>query len=209
MPLLLEIHYLPCIQYFSKFYVNDGIIVVDDLESAQKQSYRNRCRIAGANRVIDLSVPMHDSRGRLLIKDVKIDNHGNWQSQHWKSIKSAYGKSAFFEHYAHRLAPIYEKPVSRLFDFNMELMHILLKILKIDPFRTELLSGTNEKELVSFKNKIHPKLKFRAEDPDFNIVPYHQPFEQKLGFLPNLSIIDLIFNEGPEAGSILSTNRSK
>jgi len=192
---LLELHYLPCIQFFSKFQFADGIII-DDTEAFEKQSYRNRCTIAGANGVIDLIVPVHGSRKRIPIKEMEIDNHANWQHQHWQSIKSAYGKTPFFEHYDYRLQPVYEKPFQNLFDFNLELLLILLKIFKIDASKLVLKSEFQEMEYFDFRNKIHPKAKYNTEDNTFKPVRYQQAFEEKLGFIPNLSIIDLLFNVG-------------
>jgi hypothetical protein len=197
MDILLELHYLPCIQFFSKFEAYDHVII-DDVESFEKQNYRNRCSIAGANGKIDLTIPVHQSRKKLPIREILIDNHIHWQHQHWQSIQSAYGKTAFFEHYAHLLAPVYEKPFDKLFDFNLELLLILMKILKIEPSKLLQLSETNisQSEVLDFRNKIHPKPKFQAEDPLFTPTRYQQAFETKNGFIPNLGVIDEVFNLG-------------
>ncbi len=178
-------------------------IVVDDVELFEKQSYRNRCTIAGANGPIDLIVPVHSSRRRLPVKDIEIDNHTNWQHQHWQSIKSAYGKTAFFEHYAYKLEPLYTTEYNLLFDFNFDLLKIIFKILKMGPDKIKLLSESTGVDYISFKNKVHPKEKFRVPDDDFHPVMYHQAFADRYGFVTNLSIIDLVFNEGPEAIRIL------
>ena len=247
MNILIELHYLPCVQFISKFYRFENI-VIDDIESFEKQSYRNRCTIAGANGPIDLIIPVHNSRHRLPVKEIEIDNHTHWQHQHWQSIRSAYGKTAFYEHYAYKFETAYTKQYDRLFDFNRELLMIILKILKIDINRLKLLSENNGlgyldfffpseslaedseallirkssespstitdpgslykgdsegKTYHDFKNKIHPKTKFRVSDPCFQPIIYHQAFTERHGFIPNLSILDLIFNEGPEAERIL------
>jgi len=202
MNILIELHYLPCVQFISKFYRFENI-VIDDIESFEKQSYRSRCTIAGANGPIDLIIPVHGSRHRLPVKDVEIDNHTHWQHQHWQSIRSAYGKTAFYEHYAYRFEQAYTKQYDRLFDFDIDLIMIILKILKIDSNQLKLLSENAGSEYLDFKNKIHPKAKFKAIDPDFKPVNYHQAFIERYVFLPNLSILDLIFNEGPEAETIL------
>jgi hypothetical protein len=195
LDILIESQYLPCIRYFSKFNFYDRIII-HDTEYFEKQSYRNRATIAGANGIIDLIVPVYNSRARLPIKEIKIDNHGPWKGQHWKSIKSAYGKTPFFEHYAEKLKAVYEKPQTLLFDFNLELMLILLKTFKIEASRLLLLSEVNNANYLEYKDKIHPKPKFFTDDPVFQGYRYQQAFEQKLGFIPNLSIIDYLFNEG-------------
>jgi len=193
MNILLELQYLPCIQYMSKFYAFDHVII-DDLEAFEKQSFRSRCIIAGANGSIDLIVPVHQARRHLPIKEVLIDNHTNWQHQHWQSIRSAYGKTAFFEHYADKLEAFY---------FNSGLMILIMKMLKINNQKLHFRSETNEAECLDYKSKIHPKDKYNADDERFVIRPYQQAFTERYGFLPNLSIIDLIFNEGPGSGEIL------
>jgi hypothetical protein len=208
MNAILEIHYLPCIQYFSKLYLYDTLII-DDESPFEKQSYRNRCTIAGANGVIDLIIPVHQSRKKIPVAEMLIDNHSHWQRQHWQSIRSAYGKTPFFEHYAYRLEIFYQKPVDSLFEFNLQLMETLLGILKINPDRMALLSesgelsATEKNELTDLRNTIHPKQKYHIADPEFQFRHYIQAFEEKLGFIPNLSIIDLIFNAGPDAGRLL------
>jgi hypothetical protein len=203
MDLLLEPHYLPCIRYISKFWLYDRI-VIDDVSPFQKQSYRNRCTIASANGPINLIIPVHDSRGRLPEKEMRIDNHGDWQRQHWQSIRSAYGRTPFFEHYHFLLGGSYQKPFVWLFDFKIELMHTLLKILKIDPARMVMASGLDNKILREMpKPDIEPKPRFHIPDLKFTNITYFQAFSLKHGFLPNLSVIDLIFNQGPAAVKIL------
>jgi hypothetical protein len=128
--------------------------------------------------------------------EIEIDNHTPWQHQHWQSIKSAYSRTPFFEHYVHKFEPMYKKPFQKLFDFDLELLHIVLKILKIDTSKLELLSESSHFDSIDFKNKIHPKPKFQAKDDSFQIKRYPQAFEEKHGFIPNLSIVDLIFNLG-------------
>ena len=202
MNILLELQYLPCIQYFSKFFVYDHVII-DDNEVFEKQSFRNRCTIAGANGSIDLIVPVHQSRRRLPVKEILIDNHTNWQHQHWQSIKSAYGKTAFFEHYVDKLELFYCSGHDSLFEFNKGLLVVFMKMLKINSQQLQFSSETTETDYLDYKNKIHPKDKYKILDEHFVIKPYQQAFTERNGFLPNLSIIDLIFNKGPGAGDVL------
>src|SRR5438067_444287 len=111
---LLEPHYFPCIRYISKLYLFDEVIIDDD-GHFEKQSYRNRCHIGGANGLVTLTVPVHDSRKEIAIRDVKIDHHISWERQHWQSIRSAYGKSPYFEHYAEKIEGLLKKKYNFLF----------------------------------------------------------------------------------------------
>jgi hypothetical protein len=202
MDILIELHYAPCIRYFSKFWLFDNVII-DDVSPFQKQSYRNRCIIAGANGSMNLIIPVHDSRKQLSEKDIRIDNHSTWQRQHWQSIRSAYGKSAYYEHYAHKFEDLYNTTITSLFDFNIELITLLMKILKIDTDRLKIQSNYQSQTIVDYRGKIHPKAKFSMHDDSFKINKYHQAFEEKYGFVANLSVMDLIFNTGPQAARIL------
>lgn len=202
MDILTEIKYLPPVQLFSKFLLFDRIII-DDGGFFEKQSYRNRCIIAGANGLLTLSIPVKDSRSRQPIKEVEIENSRPWQREHWHGIRSAYGKSPFFEYYSHYFQPFYEQEQNNLFQFDLALFRQCLKILKIPQERLVLLSevsGDEENKYEDWRDAIHPKVKFNKEDPHFVAEPYLQVFSERHGFFANLSIIDLIFNEGPQAG---------
>jgi hypothetical protein len=176
-------------------------IIIDVHENYVKQSYRNRCEIYGANGKLALIIPIIRSSSTPM-KEVKIDYDQNWQKIHWKSLESSYRSSPYFEFYEDKFIHLYEqKNIHYLVDFNMELLNIFLKLLDLD---IELsYTDSYEKEI---KNKldqrslIHPKM---GTSQYYNENKYIQVFEEKMGFIPNLSIYDLVFNEGPAAVNIL------
>ncbi|MBN1415150.1 MAG: WbqC family protein [Bacteroidales bacterium] len=203
---ILSTSYLGPLQYFSKFLLH-GSIVIEQCENYQKQSYRNRCCIYGANGAQSLVIPVsRTSDDRISIRDVTIDYSQPWQKIHWKSIESAYRLSPCFEFYEDELIRYYEKSfqVKYLFDWNMELMEVILSMLKV-PVKFSFTSGYEKHVtgLADYREAINPKK--RLFRPDRYFVPKHYPqvFENKHGFLPNLSIIDLLFNEGRHAKDVL------
>ncbi|MDR2585764.1 MAG: WbqC family protein [Prevotellaceae bacterium] len=163
-------------------------------ESYQKQSYRNRCTILSANGPLSLVVPIlrpHDCS----IKEARIDYSIPWQHTHWRAIEAAYRSSAYFEEYSQQIQEVYCNEIPFLFDLNIKIWELSLNLLDItvqwslsDHF-APLLCETND-----FRDRIHPKAKHLPEGIGFE--PYFQVFGHKYGFIPNLSILDLIFNEG-------------
>ena len=195
MNILIEIQFLPPVQFFSKFSTDDRILL-DDMEIFQKQSYRNRCRIAGANNIQNLIIPLKQGKTHIQTKEVEIDNSGRWQREHWHSIKSAYGKSPYFEHYSMYFEAFFKKKYDLLWDFDLGLLKTSMKLLKIPEARLGLFSEHPNEEYIDFRNHIHPKEKYAINDPSFIPQPYSQTFMERTGFIPNLSVIDLIFNKG-------------
>lgn len=202
---LLELHYLPCIQYFSKL-VHYPTVYIEQWENYQKGSYRNRCRIAGANGVLRLSIPLQQGKNEQQnIREVRIAYREPWQSQHWASIRSAYGNAPFFEFYADEIQPFYRQPYEYLFDFSWALLEKMMELLRIECS----LKLTRQYETVpsgpvkGLRNAIHPKAHRRQPDPHFEPIAYPQVFMERHGFLPNLSILDLLFCTGPEAATLL------
>jgi hypothetical protein len=201
---LLEIHYLPSIAYFCQLLKYNEVII-DDAEAFGRQSYRNRCYIAAANGKMPLIIPVKRSRDGINISKIEIDNSTNWQHIHWQSIQSAYGKSAFFEYYAPYLKPFYEKEYENLFGFNLEIIKTLAKILKLKT-NISLLSEIedfNISEVEDIRDTIHPKTNSEEISKHFSIKPYMQVFMEKHGFIPNLSILDLLMCEGPNAVEVI------
>lgn len=198
---LLSTTYLGPIQYYSKFVSYDKI-VLEKFEHFPKQTYRNRCIIYSANGLLTISIPV--CRGpelKIYTKDVRIDYSMNWQKIHFKAIESAYRCSPFYEFYIDEYISFYEKKYEFLFDFNMEIIYKSLAILGIPKTIETSPSYTQEVSVncLDFRDSIHPKKRMFVADPSFDPPSYHQVFETKYDFKENLSIIDLIFNTGPEA----------
>lgn len=199
--ILLEIQYWGSIQYYSKFLKYDTI-QIEQHENYRKGSFRNRCCIATANGVISLSIPLLKGKHQQAnIKTVAIDNSRNWKTMHWRSIKTAYGNSPFFEYYQDDFELLYQKEHRLLFDFCLDVQELVLNSLCLSP--TIQYSTSFEKDTapntIDFRNTCLPKNYAIPNDSSFTIVPYPQVFEDRLGFLPNLSILDLLFCTGPEA----------
>ena len=192
----LSTAYLAPIQYYSKLVAFDEIYL-ETAENYPKQTYRNRCHIASANGLQALSIPV-EKPGTLKAptRDIRISEHGNWRRLHWNSFLSAYNLSPFFEYYADDFRPFYEKKYTYLLDFNEELRAMICNLLDIHPSikPTEKYNPHAEND---FRQTIDPRHPF--PDPQFTPRPYYQVFREKHGFLPNLSIIDLLFNMGAEA----------
>jgi len=196
MQILTELHYLPSIPYFSNLLKADKIII-EAKENFQKQSYRNRCYILAAQGIQSLSIPVEKSFNKN-IRDVKIDYAQRWQQIHLRTMKAAYGKSAYFEHYYESFEKIILSKNQFLFDTNFELMSKCLCFLKI---KLEMAFTENfEKELNS--QVIDSRNQFSLEytiPTDSAVVSkkYYQLFGNV--FVNHLSIIDLLFNEGTNA----------
>ena len=169
---------------------------IERWESFQKQTLRNRCLIASANGVQALTVPVEHSAGNCLVKDVRISDHGNWRHLHWNALQSAYGESPFFDYYQDDIRPFYEQRWTYLLDFNEAIRARMCELIDITPEVT-LSKVFNAKANDDFREAINPK--HPAPDPDFIPKPYYQVYQQKYGFLPNLSILDLLMNMGPES----------
>ncbi len=199
---ILSTAYLAPIQYYTKLLKYDEVFV-EKHENFIKQSYRNRCKIYGANGELSLSIPVKKLSTKTKIKDLLIDYDTNWQKLHWKSIESAYRSSPFFEFYEDDLKPFYEKKYKFLLDLNSEIQNVILEHLdlEINLKFTDKYYNVLTEELDDFREQIHPKKK--DNDVDFITVEYTQVFQEKYGFIPNLSIIDLLFNEGPNAAEFL------
>ena len=195
---ILSTAYLAPIEYYVVL-ANSERILLEQHEYYQKQSYRNRCRIATANGIMDLSIPV-DSAGKTPIRDLRISDHNNWQTHHWRSIETAYNSSPFFEYYADDFRPFFEKKWLFLWDFNLALFNKTLELLDIET-KIELTEQYKPETCVNFldlRAAIHPK-----KEISLLLKPYYQVFETKFGFMPNMSIIDLLFNMANEAQLIL------
>jgi hypothetical protein len=197
----ISLAYLGPIAYYSAIH-NADTLLLEHCEYYEKQSYRNRCNIAGPNGVLSLSIPVEKASGdKTLTRDIRISEHGEWQMQHWKSIESAYNSTPFFEYYRDDLVGFYHKKWDFLWDFNFEIQSTILELLELEPnikltsdYKVEL-----EENCLDLRQSIHPK----KRNQQFSSTAYYQVFEQRYGFQPNLSIIDLLFNMGNESQLII------
>lgn len=220
MKALLSSTYFGPIQWYQKLNRYDECLI-ERHESFIKQTYRNRMIIPTTNGPLSLTIPTnHDIS--LSMKDIRISDHANWRHVHWNALLSAYGESPFFEYYQDDIRPFYEKKYEFLFDFNMETTAKMIELLDIRPkisvtdeyvlseerrVKSEEFNGlANHKvqssnlkvqSIVDFRDAIRPKKPL--PDPEFESKRYYQVYEQKHGFQPNMSILDLLFNEGNEA----------
>lgn len=179
----LPIAYLGPVSWYAALAQADEV-TVEQHEHYVKQTWRNRCRIAMPDGPQDLVVPVVAAPGHTPIRDIRISDHGNWRHHHWSALRTAYGKSPFFEYYADDFAPLYEHRYPFLLDFDEALREVVCQLLDIT---TPVSRSTAYAPPVDFSQL--PVL----------TKPYYQVFSQRLGFLSDLSIADLLFNLGPEA----------
>lgn len=197
MNVLLSTTYFGPVQWYQKLYRSDEV-QIERYESFLKQTYRNRCLIATTHGVQALTVPVEHHNCQF-IKDLRISDHGNWRHLHWNALQSAYGESPFFEYYQDDIRPFFEKRWTFLFDFNEEIREKMCELIDIQP----IVSSTSEfvaqhtDSIKDYRNAITPK--HPVPDSDFVPKAYYQVYLQKNGFLANLSILDLLFNMGPES----------
>ena len=209
MDILLSSAYLAPIQYYSKL-LQDSIDVayIEAYDSYTKQTYRNRCLIADANGPLALTIPTEKTaEGKCLMRDIRISDHGNWRHQHWNALEAAYRHTPFFLYYEDDFRPFFEKKIEFLYDFNMQLTELVCSLIGLDV--TLKPTGVYHQKpdgMADFRALITPKVPWE-NDREFQPVEYYQVFKEKHGFIPNLSIADLLFNMGPE--SILVLNKSR
>ncbi|MEZ5005118.1 MAG: WbqC family protein [Bacteroides graminisolvens] len=197
--------YLAPVEYYSKLKAYDKIYI-EQHDHYVKQTYRNRCNIAGPEGVLSLSVPIiRPDTPKCAMKDIRISDHGNWRHLHWNAIESAYNNTPFFEYYKDDLRPFYENKYTFLADFNEELRCKICELMDISPVVEHTASYHTDflPDEADYREVIHPKKDYTEVDQDFLPKPYYQVFESRHGFLPNLSVIDLLFNMGPESVLIL------
>lgn len=200
MNIILGSHYTGNIAYF-KALKNADAVLIEIHDHYKKQSYRNRCEIYGANGKLKLILPLERRGTRTPMTAVKIDNSQDWQKLHWRSLESAYRSSPYFEYYESHFTPFYHEKFESLIDFNKALFEKITTLLQIDT--PVSYTSKYEKDYEGFEDLreiIHPKMVSPKNSIDFE---YMQVFDTKYGFIPNLSILDLMFNEGPRCVAFL------
>lgn len=196
---LLTSTYFGPVQWYQKLNQSDCCLI-ERHDHFVKQTYRNRCVIATTSGLQALTVPIERYEGaHCEMRDIRISDHGSWRHLHWNALQSAYGESPFFEFYADDLRPFFERRWEFLFDFNTAITRKMCELLDIHPqiAFTEAYASAEEEGVTDFRDAIRPK--HPLPDDGFRPRRYYQVYEQKHGFQPNLSILDLLFNEGPEA----------
>lgn len=200
---IIDLQYIGNVYWFNKLIKSENI-VFSSSERYRKMSFRNRAIVAGSNGTINLSVPIESGRNqKLAFSEIKISYNQPWQAMHWNTITSCYGRAPFFEYYQHGLRNFFENRTEFLFQYNLNILDWLIKTMKL-PINYHLLK--DKEDISGFEDcrDICLPKNYR----DFQPCPeYPQVFGDRIGFINNLSVLDLLFNAGPEAGNILSQFR--
>lgn len=193
----LEPQYFGCLHHFS-LIAKAGKVFLDAAAPYRKMSFRNRCVIAGSNGTVSLSVPVKGGRNNRSATDrIEIQYEEDWQPRHWKTLRSAYAKAPFFDHYAEEVAAIIKADDATLLEKNLRAYRWACSVLKLPV--PGIWTGSGPAGLTNGSDECLPN-NYATFSPT---PPYLQNFCPKLGFLPNLSILDLIFCEGPNAKTLL------
>jgi len=197
---LMSTAYLPPVNYFA-IVAGANEVVIEQYETYPRQTYRNRCEIYSPNGKIPLIIPVHKPSGNhTMTKDIVISEHEKWQKLHWRAIRTTYANSPFFLYYQDDLLSFYENKHQNLLRFNTELFSTLLSLAGLKTKISYTTGFVKDPEgLKDFRWTISPKKDFNIFLPE----PYYQTFNEKHGFINNLSIIDLLFNLGPETRDYL------
>lgn len=203
MGILLHPTYFPCIANFVAIS-NAEIVTFEVCDNYQKQTYRNRTYIYDANGKLSLTIPvLYSQKNRKLYKDIRIANDENWQNLHWKSIQSAYSSSPFFEFYEHVFHPLFTAKFDHLLEFNLKCLEVIYDCLEINfEFEITEVFEKNYDRLDDLRALVDNR-----KEMEQTFQPYVQVFDDQHGFIPNLSIMDLIFNEGPNAMPYLESQQ--
>lgn len=205
--ILIETQYLPCIEYFVLIQKNKETLIHSG-ETYQKQSYRNRSYILGPNKTQILTVPINGRTKKSPITDVKINYSESWHVEHLRSLKTAYGKAPYFEYYFEYFEKILLQKHGFLWDLNQQMLTLCLDLLKIDRKISD--SKDSHLNLSEIDNRYYELISRKTSHLDRNI--YHEANYQQLfgsNFVPNLSVIDLLFCEGPNSSTIIGQSTIK
>jgi hypothetical protein len=198
MSLFIPTYFSPISQYTEIVKASDIIFEVED--NFQKQSYRNRCYIYNSNGKQLLSIPVKHQLidGRKKSKDTLVENNFPWQDQHFKSLQIAYRTSPFFDFLEDDIAPIFHKKYKYLYDLNIDSYLFIMDALQCNPSFTKTKAYQPEHTKNDFRF-----LADRKHQPTKVVAPYTQMFDDSHGYIPNLSVLDLLFMEGPNSISYL------
>lgn len=198
---LIELHFLPNLAFMA-ILQRYGHVVFEAQESYVKRSYRNRCLIGDSNGPLRLSLPLSKGKNENQpIRDVRLSYGSPWLPKLWHSIRSVYNKSPYFEHYADELYAILASQPTHLFDLNLQLLRQLMDWIGMD-IKWELSTDYHKQppsDQIDWRQALLPRQTHGDLAALFNVQRYPQVFEEKTGFLPNLSVIDLLFCTGPES----------
>ena len=202
--ILLPAAYFPPVLYFACL-MNAESAFLERKETYVKQTYRNRCNIYAANGKLRLSVPVIKVHGNhTKTEDMVISSLDNWKREHWRALESSYNSSPFFLYYADALKPYFHNNSGTLYEYNIAILETLTKLIGLE---------VNILETNSFEKSYPDMEDFRDHtawtkfSKEANFPPYHQVFGDRYGFIPNLSILDLLFNEGPNTPNYLASVR--
>ena len=203
MNTLLHPTYFPNVAHFvSMIHAENLLFEVHD--NYQKQTYRNRTNIYGANGKLFLTVPViYSQKNRQLYQDIKISNDNKWQALHWKSLQSAYRTSPFFEFYEDEIAPLFHTKQEFLLDFNFKCLEVILECLQLDlNYKTTTAFETEPSNCLDRRYLVNAR-----KEKEYSFEPYTQVFSNKHGYISNLSILDLLFNEGTNTVPYLQSQK--
>ena len=194
---LFSTAYFPPISYVAAM-LDKPVVLVEQYETFPKQTYRNRAVVATANGLLPLSVPVIRTNGNhTYTKDMDICYNENWAAKHWRAIESAYNSSPYFLYYKDDVEAILNKKHRTLLELNMDILAFVFKKLKVTKeiiLSTDFVTAGAGADIEDYRNRFSPKNKEIIQ-----LSPYDQVFEDRFGFVPNLSILDLLFNMGPDS----------
>lgn len=200
-PVLLSTAYLPPLHYLG-LVKSASEVIIEKHETYLKQSYRNRCEIYTANGKLALTIPVVKVNGNhTKVDEIEISKQSNWQVLHWRTIRTAYANSPFFLYYKDDLELFYQKEYTNLFDFNLKFLKELMALIGIEKKISFTESFEKHHPIINDQRySISPKI----PPTSFQFKPYYQSFSEKHGFIPGLSILDVLFNMGPETIDVIS-----
>lgn len=200
--LLIEHQYLGPIRYFATILAYDQVYI-EAKEHFVKRTYRNRCYLPGSNGIQILSIPLEKNKKRISMDAVRIVYAEEWQKNHWQTIVSIYNRSPYFEYYYEDFEKVYKTQYDTLFEFIEALNRIIFDVLDVKPKIGFTSEYEKEVEGTDKRSHIMPSKELIIKDDNYKGVDYYQVFQDRTGFIEEMSILDLIFCEGPNAGYLL------